>query len=60
MFTKILFKGDFEIFSEAIEKVDVLPSLNHALAHIGEYYPEWDRESEEYEEFIEVLERRFK
>lgn len=60
MFTKILFKGDFEIFSEAIEKVDTLPSLNHALAHIGEYYPEWDRESEEYEEFIEVLERRFK
>jgi hypothetical protein len=59
MFTKILFKGDFEIFSEAIDQIETLPSLNHALAHLGEYYPEWDRESEEYEEFIEVLERRF-
>jgi len=60
MFTKILFKGDFEIFSEAIDQIDTLPSLNHALAHLGEYYPEWDRESEEYEEFIEVLEKRFR
>ncbi len=59
MFTKILFKGDFEVFSVAIDQIDSLESLNHALAHIGEYYPEWDRESEEYEEFTEVLKKRF-
>jgi hypothetical protein len=59
MFTKILFKGDFEIFSEAVDKIDSLETLNHALAYIGENYPEWDRESEEYEEFVEVLEKRF-
>ena len=59
MFTKILFKGDFEIFSEEINKIESLPSLNHALAHLGETYPAWDRESEEYEEFLEVLQRRF-
>jgi hypothetical protein len=59
MFTKILFKGDFEIFSEAVDRIDTLETLNHALAYIGENYPEWDRESEEYEEFIEVLEKRF-
>jgi hypothetical protein len=59
MFTKILFKGDFEIFSEAVDRIDSLETLNHALAYIGETYPEWDRESEEYEEFVEVLEKRF-
>jgi hypothetical protein len=59
MFTKILFKGDFEIFSEEIEKIESMPSLNHALAHLGDAYPAWDRESEEYEEFLEVLEKRF-
>jgi hypothetical protein len=59
MFTKILFKGDFEIFSLAMDQIDSMETLNHALAHIGEYYPEWDRESEEYEEFIEVLQKRF-
>jgi hypothetical protein len=59
MFTKVLFSGDFEIFSEAIDKVDSCATLNHALAYLGEYYPEWDRESEEYEEFIEVLTKRF-
>jgi hypothetical protein len=59
MFTKVLFNGDFEIFSEAINKIDSLSTLNHALAYIGEYYPEWDIESEEYEEFVEVLTKRF-
>ncbi|MCX8491098.1 MAG: hypothetical protein ORN54_08525, partial [Cyclobacteriaceae bacterium] len=59
MFTKILFKGDFEIFSEEIEKIETMISLNHALAHLGDSYPEWDRESEEYEEFLEVLQKRF-
>ncbi|MFM9840210.1 MAG: hypothetical protein ACKVOQ_18230 [Cyclobacteriaceae bacterium] len=59
MFTKILFKGDFEIFSEAVDHIDTLETLNHALAYVGENYPEWDRESEEYEEFLEVLGKRF-
>ncbi len=59
MFTKILFKGDFEIFSEAMDRIDGFETLNHALAHIGDTYADWDRESEEYEEFIEVLEKRF-
>jgi hypothetical protein len=29
------------------------------LAYLGERYPAWDRESEEYEEFLEVLQKRF-
>jgi hypothetical protein len=59
MFTKILFHGDFEIFSEAIDKLDNLDNLKQAMDYLNDQYPEWDRESEEYEEFVEVVERRF-
>lgn len=59
MFTKILFNGDFEIFSSAIEKIDRLDNLKQAMSYLEQNYPEWDRESEEYEEFIELVEKRF-
>ncbi len=59
MFTKILFHGDFEIFSEAIERLDNLDNLAQAKRFLDDAYPDWDRESEEYEEFIELVERRF-
>ena len=59
MFTKILFKGDFEIFTDAIDYLDSLDTLSRALAYLGDTYPHWDRESEEYEEFVEVLTKRF-
>ncbi len=59
MFTKILFKGDFEIFTNAINYLDSLDTLSRALAYLGDTYPHWDRESEEYEEFVEVLTKRF-
>lgn len=59
MFTKMLFKGDFEIFSQAVEKLDRLDNLNQALKYFEEQYPEWDKESEEYEEFLELVEKRF-
>jgi hypothetical protein len=59
MFTKILFKGDFELFSEAIDRADRSTSLSQAMKFFSETYPEWDKESEEYEEFIELLNKRF-
>lgn len=59
MFTKILFHGDFEIFSEAIDKLDRLDNLTQAMRFIEDGYPDWDNESEEYEEFIEILQNRF-
>ena len=59
MFTKILFHGDFEIFSEAIEKLDRMDSFSQAMRFLDEGYPHWDRESEEYQEFIEIIENRF-
>ncbi|MBI1768448.1 MAG: hypothetical protein HYR67_08750 [Bacteroidetes bacterium] len=59
MFTKMLFSGDFEIFTEAIERLDNLDSLKQATNYINENYPHWDRESEEFEEFIAVVQRKF-
>jgi hypothetical protein len=59
MFTKILFHGDFEIFSETIDKLDRLDNYAQAMRYIDDAYPHWDRESEEYLEFIELVEKRF-
>ena len=59
MFTKILFHGDFEIFSAAIDKLDRFDNLSQAIRFIEESYPDWDKESEEYQEFIEIVEKRF-
>jgi hypothetical protein len=59
MFTKILFSGDFEIFSEAINRLDTFDNFNQAMKFVRENFPHWDLESEEYEEFIEILQKRF-
>jgi len=59
MFTKILFHGDFEIFSEAIDKLDRFDNLSQAMRFIEDGYPHWDRESDEYLEFLEIVENRF-
>jgi len=59
MFTKILFNGDFEIFTQAVDRLDTFDNLNQAMSYIDQNYSEWDRESEEYEEFVELLEKRF-
>jgi hypothetical protein len=59
MFTKMLFKGDFEIFSQAIEKLDRFDNLNQAMKYFEENYPEWDKETDEYVEFMVLMEKRF-
>lgn len=59
MFTKILFNGDFELFSAAVERLDDLDNLNQAKNYLTNNYGEWNPESEEYQEFMEMVERRF-
>lgn len=59
MFTKILFNGDFEIFTAAIEKIDRMPSREKAVEYLNTNYPEWDRDSEEFDEFMELVNNRF-
>ena len=60
MFSKVLFHGDFELFSKAIDRIDQLDTLSAALRYIDEEYAStWDRDSEEFHEFMELVEKRF-
>jgi hypothetical protein len=60
MFTKVLFHGDFELFSKAIDHLDKLENMKSALRYIeDEHATAWDHDSEEFHEFMEVVEKRF-
>lgn len=59
MFTKVLFHGDFELFSRAVDDLDRQDHINGAMRYLEQNYEEWDRESEEFHEFMELLEKRF-
>ena len=59
MFTKILFNGDFELFSSAIDRLDELDNLTQANSYLINNYGEWNKESEEFQEFMGIVERRF-
>lgn len=59
MFTKMLFNGDFDLFNNAITKIDSLQSFEEATSYLDSHYSNWDRSSEEYEEFIELVVKRF-
>jgi hypothetical protein len=60
MFTKVLFHGDFELFSKAIDQLDRQDNMKGALRYIEqEHASTWDRESEEFHEFMELVEKRF-
>jgi hypothetical protein len=60
MFTKVLFHGDFELFSKAIDRLDQLDTMNAALRYIEEEHAStWDHDSEEFHEFMELVEKRF-
>jgi hypothetical protein len=60
MFTKVLFHGDFELFSKAVDRLDQFDSLNVAMRYIEEEHAStWDRDSEEFHEFMEMVENRF-
>ena len=59
MFTKMLFSGDFDLFVQAIDQLDNFDTLKQATHYLETNYTMWDRESEEYEEFMELLEKRY-
>lgn len=59
MFTKVLFHGDFELFSKAIDDLDRQDNVEGAMRYLEQNYEEWDRESEEFHEFMELVEKRF-
>jgi hypothetical protein len=59
MFTKVLFGGDFEWFSKTIDDLDKQQDITSALEFLEIYYRDWDKESEEFHEFMEMVEKRF-
>lgn len=59
MFTKVLFYGDFESFSRAVDELDQMPDINAALKYLEAQSSNWDRECREFHEFMEMVEKRF-
>lgn len=59
MFTKVLFYGDFESFSIAIDDLDQLSDMDSALQYLEKQSTNWDREGREFHEFMEMVEKRF-
>jgi hypothetical protein len=59
MFVNVLFKGDAEKFGKSIEFIDSCADRSVAFRFITENFSDWDKESEEYLEFMELLEKRF-
>ena len=60
MFTKVLFHGDFELFSKAIEQLDRQDNMKGAIRYLeNEHASTWDRDSEEFHEFMALVEKRF-
>lgn len=59
MFTKVLFHGDFESFSRSVDELDQLSDMDSALQYLEKQSADWDRESREYHEFMEMVEKRF-
>ena len=59
MFTKVLFYGDFESFSRAVDELDQLGSMDAALHYLEGHSAAWDRDSKEFHEFMEMVEKRF-
>jgi hypothetical protein len=60
MFTKVLFHGDFELFSKAIDHLDRQDTMKAAIRYIEEEHAStWDKDSEEFHEFMELVDKRF-
>lgn len=59
MFTKVLFYGDFESFSRAIDELDQMSDMDSAMKYLETQSSNWDRDSREFHEFMEMVEKRF-
>lgn len=58
MFINVLFEGNEESFNRTIEYLEGCESKSTATSYLANEYPHWDEESEEVEEFMELLEKR--
>ncbi|MDX1627385.1 MAG: hypothetical protein R3345_01730 [Fulvivirga sp.] len=58
MFVRTLFEGDEEAFQKTIDKIEHMDDRSKAMDYIEAKYPNWDKESEEVEEFMEIISKR--
>lgn len=58
MFTNTLFGGDDTVFNEAIDYLDNCSNKAEAFNYIKNNYSEWDTESEEVAEFMELIDKK--
>ncbi|SMG44184.1 hypothetical protein SAMN05661096_03103 [Marivirga sericea] len=62
MFVNELFEGNQNLFLSAVEQIDAMANYKEAAAHIKKSFADkydWDMETEEVQEFMELLEKRF-
>jgi hypothetical protein len=62
MFVNELFEGNQNLFLSAIEQLDAMETYNDASSHIKKSFADkynWDMETEEVQEFMELVEKRF-
>ncbi|MBL3656854.1 hypothetical protein [Fulvivirga sediminis] len=58
MFINLLFDGDESAFNSVIDYLETLDSQRDAEGFIATQYPFWDHESEEVQEFMEIISKR--
>lgn len=58
MFTNSLFGGDDTVFNEAIDYLDRCTNRAEVFDYIKKNYSDWDTESEEVAEFMELIEKK--
>ncbi len=59
MFVNVLFDGDVAKFNNTVIEIDGLVSLEEAKHYMNTHFDHWNEESDEVEEFMGVVERRF-
>ncbi|HET8860214.1 hypothetical protein [Marivirga sp.] len=62
MFVNELFEGNQNQFLSAVEQIDAMDSYKEAASHVKKSFVDkynWDMETEEVQEFMELVEKRF-
>lgn len=59
LFQRELFANNAELYSKTIDTLNKLGSMDEAMAFIQKNFPGWNKESNAYELFINLLKRRF-
>lgn len=59
LFQRELFAGNGELMNKSVEAINALGSLAEAEAYIKKNFPDWNKESNAYELFCNLLKRRW-